>query len=450
MKEIVVQKVKEFLQESFKGRGALLVGFSGGPDSLALVYALLECRRYFSFELHLAHIDHGWREESARQALELQRFAGQLGLPFHLRTLSREDFAQGNKENVARELRLGFFKEVYQAIGAEALLLAHQMDDLAETILKRIFEGSGIFSWSGMLAVSKNGNVQIWRPLLGIAKKSLLEWLEEKGNTHYIVDQTNLDPAFLRGRMRTNLFPYLEEHFGKNIVSSLCALTEDALAVTTPLLELFSRCAKKAKRCLFGTYLDFEALHELPINQYNLFLKYFLGESNIAASRATLKEMAASLEALSVSKSFLLGGKILYVDRRRLFLVGELPEFPNITPLEEGRGKIGKWNYEIKWEESISCEVSSWLEALEGYFFVDLPKRSYHLVPFQTVQARHYKDFLLKRYSSAAVPTFLRSLCPLVIHNDELIHEFLTGKKMQKCPENISRRLSIRFFIEQK
>lgn len=450
MKEIVVQKVKEFLQGNFAGKGPLLIGFSGGPDSLALVYALLACRRLLPFELHLAHVDHGWRAESGRQADELRQLANHLGLPFHVKTLDREEFALGNKENKARELRLGFFKEVYNAIGAEALLLAHQKEDLAETILKRIFEGAGIFSWSGMQAVSENENMQIWRPLLGVAKKSLLEWLEEKGRSHYIVDETNLDPAFLRGRMRSGLMPYLEEHFGKNIVSSLCSLAEDALAVTAPLYELFSLCAKKARHCLFGTYLDFEALKELPLRQYNLFLKYFLGENAILVSRAALREMAASLQEPRASKCFPVGGWVLHVDRRRLFLVGDLPEFPSITPLKEGKGTIGKWEYEIRWDEGISSEASSWTDAMEGRFFVDLPERNYHLVPFPVARSLPYKDFLLKRYSSGAVPLFLRSLSPLVIHNDELIHEFLTGKKMGKCPENISRRLSLRFFVNQK
>ncbi|MCX6991208.1 MAG: tRNA lysidine(34) synthetase TilS [Chlamydiae bacterium] len=451
MKDLLFQKVRDFLQQRLISTGPVLVGFSGGPDSLALVLALIECKRLFPLEIHLAHVDHGWRAESGKEAEGLKILAENFGLPFHLKTLSEKDFAVGNKENIARNLRHSFFQEIYEEIKPQALLLAHQMDDLAETVLKRIFEGGGIFSWGSMQPVSKFCEMSVWRPLLTISKKNLLEWLHERGATYYIVDSTNLDSAYLRGRMRKEIFPYLEELFGKNIVSSLCALSEEAESVTAPLLADFSEYASHSKRGLLGVYLDFRDLEGLPKLQYPLFLKFFLAREGVSLSRAVVRSIASALEKEDLSQSYLAGNQTVHVERHRLFLMKDLPVLSSSISLKEGRGNIGEWNYELTLiDSSKSRKPSTWIDAFDGHIYVDLPEGEYVLAPYLSLKGSPVKDFLLKKMSSSGVPTFLRSLFPFVLHNDELIHEFLTGENRKKCPTNISKRLSLRIFLDRK
>lgn len=451
MKDALIQKVRDFLKDRFKPGRPLLVGFSGGPDSLALVHALLECKRFFPLDIHLAHIDHGWREESKRQADEFKEKMERLGLAFHLKTLNPSDFAVGNKENKARDLRHAFFQEIYYLIDAQALLLAHQMDDLAETVLKRLFEGAGIFSWSSMQESSSLNGMHLWRPLLSLSKKELLAWLELRGLIYYVVDGTNLDPQFLRGRMRTEIFPYLEELFGKNIVASLCTLSEDAALVTEPLVASFANLAANAKKCLLGTYIDFDQLSTLTLKKTPLFVKYFLGELGIPVSRSMIRAIAGILADSVGPKRFESGKWDIYIERRRLFVSEELPQFSSLSPLKEGLWQAGTWTYEVKWEEvSELKKTSSWQDAFNGQFFVELPQESYFLATHEGLKSLSLKDFLSKRLSSSGVPSFLRSLFPFVIHNDELIHEFLTGKNLKKCLTDTPKRLSIRLFRDQK
>src|SRR5207253_3170738 len=106
-KDSLLLLVAAFLNRHLKPKGPLLLGFSGGGDSLALLHLLLECRRFIPFDLHLAHIDHGWRQESEEQAAFLGQYAQKLALPFHLHTLKKK-LSLKNREAEAREERLKF------------------------------------------------------------------------------------------------------------------------------------------------------------------------------------------------------------------------------------------------------------------------------------------------------------------------------------------------------
>jgi tRNA(Ile)-lysidine synthase len=160
-----LSELKHFLSRHWKAGSPVLLACSGGPDSKALLYLLLEAQTFFDLEIQVAHIDHGWREESVLEAQKLKAEVEGLGLVFHLRTLT--DLPM--KEEAARDGRYEKLKQIADEIGAQSILLAHQMEDQAETVLKRIFEGSALSSCGGMKEVSMN----LWRPLLKVSKKEL-------------------------------------------------------------------------------------------------------------------------------------------------------------------------------------------------------------------------------------------------------------------------------------
>lgn len=171
----------------------------------------------------MAHIDHSWRKESLSQALALKAEVENLGLPFHFCTL--QDLT--HTENAARETRYAFLEKVAKEMGAQAILLGHQMEDQAETVLKRVLEGASLSACRGMRQVSEREGIALWRPLLAAQKKDLVQWLDERGIS-YVQDETNLSDQFLRGRFRTMIFPPLEAAFGKSIVKNLWRLGERA------------------------------------------------------------------------------------------------------------------------------------------------------------------------------------------------------------------------------
>lgn len=223
MKDSILKSAKDFLSLHFREGKPVLLGFSGGPDSLALLHLLLECRRFFKIEIEVAHVDHGWRKESRQEADMLEQHVKSLGLRFHRHRLK----GVPAKENLARQARLNFFQKLYNQYHCQALLLGHHRDDQSETVLKRILEGASLISLGSMREVAQVLRMQIWRPLLKVPKEKLKQWVLKKG-LQPIEDHTNLDPRYLRGKMRKTILPALAQEFGKEIADNLCRLGETA------------------------------------------------------------------------------------------------------------------------------------------------------------------------------------------------------------------------------
>ncbi|MCX6986667.1 MAG: tRNA lysidine(34) synthetase TilS [Chlamydiae bacterium] len=449
MKDMLVLKVKDFLKGAVDPSYPLLIGFSGGPDSLALVHILLEVRRSFPIELHLAHVDHSWRQESAKEAEALREMAKEWGLAFHLKTLCPADFKNGNSENLARSFRYQYFLDTSRQIGAQAVILAHQQDDLAETVLKRMFEGSGFFAWAPMKVVSDFHGIKVLRPLLKTSKTTLLGWLAQRDISNFILDGTNLSPDFLRGRMRTEIFPYLEELFGKNIISSLCAIAEDVAVLSTPLLVLFKECSSCIQDALLCTYLDFSELVDLPICYYPLYIKYLLSGLGLTPSRDQLQKIHDFLISGAIDKEIRVGGRSIFIERGCLFILKEWPVWPEAIFLNEGVYSFDKWKCSVHWD-SLKQGNSDWRGALNGVFCLNIQYSNYILASGSTLNSGKGKYFFLKRLSGSKVPTFCRRLFPFLVYNDEVIHEFLSGSSVQKNPDNQSQTLSIQLSCGDK
>lgn len=195
---------------------------------MALLYLLLEHQKKLDLTIHLAHLDHGWRAESAEEATWLQEMAAKLPVTFHSHRLT--EVPSGDWENFARNKRYEFFTTLSQKLGAQSVILAHHADDRAEVVLKRIFEGAHLFHLEGMKEISQNGSLMLWRPLMQFHKAQIKSYLETK-NLPWIEDKTNHEGPFLRTKMRKVILPFLEQTFGKDPTKSLLRLSEQACLV---------------------------------------------------------------------------------------------------------------------------------------------------------------------------------------------------------------------------
>jgi len=220
----IVKQVKKFLDHHGDRQRPLVCALSGGADSLCLYYLLQKFRAFYS-ELHVVHVDHQWRQESEQEANWLRELAESHGISFHLKVLDRRQL-KGNLEDACRRERLKFFIESAQSIGAQAVVLGHHADDQAETVLKRVLEGASFNKIPGIKAFSIQEGVPFWRPLLSVPKKEIVEWMTAQG-CEWLEDLTNLDPQYLRARMRQSIIPWLSEEFGKNITPPLCRLASE-------------------------------------------------------------------------------------------------------------------------------------------------------------------------------------------------------------------------------
>jgi len=191
----------------------ILLGLSGGPDSVFLFYALLALHEQDLLTMHALHINHEWRESAAHDEAFCADLCARHGI-----TLVREKARtwahsvpphkqhSGSKEADAREVRRIIFAHYRQTLGCDYVALAHHANDQIETFFIRLIRGAGLTGLCGMHE-KEDG---IIRPLLGMFKQDIIAWLAQN-NKAFCLDETNDAPEFLRNRIRAQLIPALTQ-----------------------------------------------------------------------------------------------------------------------------------------------------------------------------------------------------------------------------------------------
>jgi|GEM_PF-283574 len=437
MKEPLVKTVRDFLSRHFIPGKPLLLGYSGGPDSKALLYLLLECRSYFNFELHLAHVDHGWRPESRREAELLQREAQDLSIPFHLRILGPGTFKDGNWEEQARKLRLQFFFEIYSTYSCQALLLAHQAEDHAEVVLKRICEGAHVSKLSGPSPYSTWEGMPVWRPLLSIQKKPLIDWLAKRGLS-FFTDPTNTSDRFLRGRMRNELFPFLIEGFGKEIVDNFCRLGKMAEQLTSYFSKKLAPHFQSIVTGVLGSY--WEVPPQLEEIEVQFLLREWFAREQILVSREVLSTIGEKVKSGGIarfpvypknlkngecgkpltpktdSSSFLGTQEIeIHIDRKRVFLLKQ-----PLASLSDS------WKIEVR--DAEKRDPCSWMSFWQGSAWGYVPQgESFELIHPAVAAGCSLMKAVKEERRRLKVPSFLCPIVPVICSRGKVIYDFITG-----------------------
>jgi tRNA(Ile)-lysidine synthase len=203
----MLRKIKNYIHSqklAASSKSKLIVGLSGGADSVVLLYIL----HHLGYECLAAHCNFHLRgEESQRDEQFAADFAKSLKIPFLKQDFDTQEIAkkQGiSIEMAARDLRYEWFEKLRQEWNAEAIAVAHHQDDSIETLLLNLIRGTGIKGLTGIKP--KNGNVI--RPLLTISKAEILQFAEEK-QISFIVDSSNLQDEYTRNKIRLSLMPLL-------------------------------------------------------------------------------------------------------------------------------------------------------------------------------------------------------------------------------------------------
>ena len=280
--------------DDFDQGGLVLVALSGGPDSLALAAALAFEAPRAGIRGGAVIIDHGIQSGSAEVAARAARQARELALDpvrierVHLGTA-------GGPEAAARTARYEALERVASELGAHAVLLAHTLDDQAETVLLGLVRGSGAASLQGMPArrAMASGTGFFSRPLLGIRRATTVQACADAGLEPW-TDPQNADPAFTRVRVRRTVLPLLEAELGPGVIEALARtaaqLREDADALDTFAEELIEDLADHAEA---GISLDVPALAaNPPALRQRLIRLAVASEFGVALSRAQTLEVA--------------------------------------------------------------------------------------------------------------------------------------------------------------
>jgi tRNA(Ile)-lysidine synthetase-like protein len=311
----------------------ILVGVSGGPDSLALLHALGRWRDEGGPAVAAIHVDHRLRPGSADEARQVAAWCAEWGVPFSGRAVAFERAPGANIEQAAREARYACFAAEVAASGARVLALAHHADDQAETLLLHLLRGAGLGGLAGMPVARRSGDLLdrfcgelgvarpvVWRPLLAVRRAAIVAYCERWRFTP-IHDPSNDDTTLRRNAVRHRIIPLLEEYFpgaSGTLARNAALLADDDAFLQRATGEAFERCAVREREIVILDRAAFRLEH--PAMQRRLLRAVWAqlgGLSDPIGLDADAMEAArvAIAGGRTGTRQFLPGGLLLVVDR---------------------------------------------------------------------------------------------------------------------------------------
>ncbi|MCR5556441.1 MAG: tRNA lysidine(34) synthetase TilS [Butyrivibrio sp.] len=251
-------------KEMISPGSTVLVGFSGGADSTALLLVLWQLRRLLDIKLFAVHVNHGIREEAGEDAEFTRQFCKKHDISYQLvekdiPALSRE--WKMTEEEAGRKVRYEAFETVAGEQKAAFIATAHHQNDVAETLLMNLLRGSGIHGAGGIRPVRGN----IIRPLLCVNRFEIEEYLREK-NQDYCHDATNDENIHTRNIIRNVLLPAMEKEINAASVSHLCRVSEEFARaddfIRSSSKECFEKIVSQKDNGLGIDLIRFRELHE--------------------------------------------------------------------------------------------------------------------------------------------------------------------------------------------
>lgn len=399
----------------------ILLALSGGADSVFLLHLLV---LYKKLDVHLVHVNHGWRKESVDECNYLQDIARSLSLPFHTTTFDPKGY-KGNLEEESRNERLAYFQKVCKETGAQGIFLAQHADDQAETVFKRVLEGSSLVNLRAMTSVSHYEGMQIFRPLLDVTKNEIQSYLQDN-KISYFTDPTNEDTRFLRARMRKEIFPQLRTSFGKAFDKNLCQIAREAELLAKYLDAKIAPYLESGIHSKMGWFFE-----KLPTEEVELhhFIKKV--SSSDALSRDAVSALIDLLGSKKANKR-ILGSFFTYiVDRGMLFVVREeTMSLPAPQPLCFGVQQYGPWTITVS--KGRGVRKNHWKDLFSGSLQTVIPEGQYLLFPGETDDFSYENEkkaikILRKYFTEKRVPHFLLKYAPMIVTGSTVFEDFVTG-----------------------
>ena len=204
----MITQVQEYIlhHKLFTKQSKVLIGLSGGPDSMVLIHLLMQ----LGYNCIAAHCNFHLRGiDSDRDAAFVSKWCAENGIPLFTIEFDTEEYAATNKisiEMAARELRYNWFEKLRIEQNADVVGIAHHKDDSVETILINLTRGTGIKGLTGIPLVNKH----IVRPLLIVSRRQIMEYLSDN-KVPYVIDHTNEEEMYTRNIIRLNILPTLKK-----------------------------------------------------------------------------------------------------------------------------------------------------------------------------------------------------------------------------------------------
>ena len=225
LKEEVFKTIKKY--NLIKNGESIVIGVSGGPDSICLLHVLNELKNEIGFKIYVAHVNHMIRKEADEETEYVKKFCENLGIDCFIKRIDVVKIANNLKkgtEETGRNIRYEFFNEVLEKTNSNKIATAHNNNDKVETILMNILRGSGISGLKGIEPIRDNKFI---RPLINTSREEIEEYCKTS-NLNPRIDQSNNENVYTRNKIRNIVIPYIKKEFNPNIIKTINRLSEVA------------------------------------------------------------------------------------------------------------------------------------------------------------------------------------------------------------------------------
>lgn len=225
LKEEVLKTIKTY--NLIEKNDKVVIGVSGGPDSICLLHLLYSIKKELGFEIVVAHINHQIRKVADSETEYVKDFCKNLGIECFVKKENITELAKKQKkgtEEAGRQVRYDFFEDVAQKTNSNKIATAHNSNDRAETVILNILRGSGISGLKGIEAMRDNKYI---RPLIFTKREKIEEYCQEN-NLNPKIDESNMENIYNRNKVRNIIIPYIEKEFNKNIIQTINRLSDVA------------------------------------------------------------------------------------------------------------------------------------------------------------------------------------------------------------------------------
>lgn len=434
----LVRRTERVLRDSgIAPGGSLIIGVSGGADSLALVHILSRLRESLRLTLYVAHLDHGIRgKESEDDATFVQNTLRQWGIPVFLRRANMRQHLRPSEnvvsEGQARQVRYRFFAQLADELKVDVVATGHTSDDQAETLLLHLVRGTGLTGLAGMQTLSTMAveqlQVRLFRPFLEIPRSDTQAYCDFL-NLYPRQDSTNLSLEPLRNRIRLHLLPTLEE-YNPAIKDSLRRLARSAARQIAYLDQQAQEIWADAVQVeSFGLTLDREVFGSLQTALQSHLIRLAYGQLRGGVpqelEQSHVEEMLYQMKGPSGRSSDLPGSIKFIVERSRGILTKEARMLDRNPPLNRsnalaipGTTQLPGWTVSAElvvspteYPESLAYEAILDLNAVGRDLLVRGRLQGDRFQPLGMEQEKRLQDFLVDIH----VPSHLRDQIPLLV-----------------------------------
>ncbi len=206
----------------------LLLGVSGGPDSLTMLDLFTKIRDNFNLELMVFHLNHLFRKKANKEAEYVKKICAKKDVTPIIQIHDVPEYVRGNNlspEEGARKIRFKYLKEIFQKNNIDKVCLAHNKDDLVETVLLNIFRGCGLKGLKGIEDDIIIDGMEIIHPLLIFFRSEIIDYCDSN-NLEPVYDPSNKSDLYSRNRLRNNIIPIIEEQINSNAKQVVTRMTE--------------------------------------------------------------------------------------------------------------------------------------------------------------------------------------------------------------------------------